>query len=228
MATFTTNLKITKPIDNDSGWGVTLNGNSDLIDGLSPIGSLFVSTAESPSASLNFRVTGGSYQKADGTVGTYAGTSSFTVSASATSNLWITDPGTLTAGASWPTTPHVRLAIVVAGGTTISSVADARIAAGSLGASKRVASQTVATTYVVTNGDSQIRADATAGAFTITLPAANTVAGLVIWIIKIDAVANVTIASASNINGSGSTTLTTQYQAKTFVADGTSNTWNVF
>lgn len=228
MATFTTNLKITRPLDNDSGWGTTLNANSDIIDGLSPIGALFVSTAESPSASLNVRVTGGTYERAGGQIGTYAGTSSFAVTLSATSNLWLTDAGTLTAGASWPGTPHVRLAVVVAGVSTITTITDARLATGSAGASRTLASQTVTTTYTVLPTDANLRCDATAGAFTVTLPAANTVPGLVIHAIKVDAVANVTLASSSNINGSGTLALTTQYQGKTLIADGTSNTWNAF
>jgi streptogramin lyase len=127
MATFTTNLKIAKPADNELSWGTTLNANSDLIDSLSPIGSLFVSAAESPSTSLNIRVTAGSYRKADGTIGTFAGTASFALSPSVTNYVWLTDSGTLTAGTAWPTGSQVRLAIVPTGASTVTSVADARI-----------------------------------------------------------------------------------------------------
>jgi hypothetical protein len=228
MSTSTTNLKITKPADNEAGWGDTCNANFDLIDGLTPIGSLYCSKAEVPSTTLNVRVTAGNYQKSDGSIGTYAGTSSFGLTASVTNLVWLTDSGTLTAGVSWPTAPHVRIASVLAGGTTVTTVTDARVAGLAGGATRTIPSQTVTTTYTALTTDGQLRCDATGGAFTVTLPAANTVSGLAVRCIKIDAVATVTISSASNINGAGSTTLTTQYQVKTFVADGVSNTWNSY
>jgi hypothetical protein len=228
MSTLTTNLQIVKPVDNDPAWGTTCNTTFDLIDGLTPIGSLFVSKTETPSTSLNVRVTGGSYQKSNGQIGTYAGSGSFGLTASITNFLWLTDAGILTAGTAFPTGLHVRLATILASTATITSVTDARLAAATSGASRTISSQTITTTYTALPTDGNLRLDATAGIFTVTLPSASSVPGLVLRCIKIDAVATVTISSASLINGSGSTTLTTQYQAKTFVADGTANVWNVF
>ena len=75
------------------------------------------------------RVASGTYTKAAGTIGTYAGTGSFALTASTTSYLWLTDAGVLTAGASFPIsgTNHVRLAVVVAGSSSLTSITDARI-----------------------------------------------------------------------------------------------------
>src|SRR5690349_7795814 len=94
---------------------------------MTAIGGLVVTPTEVPSASLNVRVTGGNYIKADGTIGTFAGVSSYAMAASTTSCLWLTDAGALTAGAAFPTTAHVRLAQVVAGPTSIGSVVDNRV-----------------------------------------------------------------------------------------------------
>lgn len=125
--TYTSKVGFAKPANNDSGWDTTLNADLDMIDALTPVGSLAVQLKEVPSASLNVKVAAGSYEKADGTIVSYAGTSSFAVTASGTRYLYLTDAGTLTDGASWPATAHVRLAVVVTGGSTITSITDARI-----------------------------------------------------------------------------------------------------
>ena len=69
------------------------------------------------------------YRKADGTIVTYAGTTSQSITTGTTKYLYLTDAGSLTVGTAWPTggTNHVRLAVVVAGATTITSVTDARL-----------------------------------------------------------------------------------------------------
>src|SRR5437868_1602458 len=54
--------------------------------------------------------------------------------ASATTYLWLTDAGVLTTGAAFPTSPHVRLARVVAGSATITQVVDQRVQCASRGA----------------------------------------------------------------------------------------------
>ena len=74
-------------------------------------------------------VAAGVYRKADGTIVTYAGTASQAITASTTKYLYLTDAGALTVDTAWPTggTNHVRLAIVVAGTSTITSITDARL-----------------------------------------------------------------------------------------------------
>lgn len=127
--TYTSNTKLGKPAVTDTGWDVPINANADALEALAPLAALNVSLAEVPSASLNVRVAAGTYVKAAGTIGTYAGTSSQAITTLTTKYLYLTDSGTLTVGTAWPTggTNHVRLAVVVAGATTITSVTDARM-----------------------------------------------------------------------------------------------------
>lgn len=145
MATsYTSNLKIRKPAVNDRTWNVPLNENADLLDAVAPIGALAVSSKEVPSASRDVRVAAGTFIKDDGTLVTYAGTSSFTCSASSTCKLYLTNTGTLTEStSSWPAANHVRLATVVTGTTTITSVTDERIT---------IASTSVATYLALAGG----------------------------------------------------------------------------
>lgn len=125
---YTTNAKLRKPALNDTGWDATLNANADLLDAFTAIGGLCVTLVETPSASLNVKVAGGKYQKQDGSVGSYAGTSSQGMTASNTNYLYLTNAGVLTVNTSgFPTTAHVRLASVVAGSSTITSITDERV-----------------------------------------------------------------------------------------------------
>jgi hypothetical protein len=124
---YTTNALLQKPGTADRNWDIPVNANADLLDGMTAIGGLVVTPTEVPSASLNVRVTGGNYIKADGTIGTFAGVASYALAASTTSCLWLADAGVLTTGAAFPTTAHVRLARVVAGATSIVSVVDNRV-----------------------------------------------------------------------------------------------------
>ena len=126
--TYTPNAKLAMPAIGDTGWAVPVNANSTLLDALSPVGSLAVTTKEVPSASLNVTVAAGTYIKQDGTVGTFAGPTSQAIGASATQVLYLdlTKSGMLAIAAAYPSTPHVRLATVVTGATTISSITDNR------------------------------------------------------------------------------------------------------
>jgi hypothetical protein len=127
--TYTSNAKLAKPALGDTGWSTPLNANADTLDGLAPVGGLCVTLTETPSASLNVKVAAGNYIQQDGTIATYAGTSSQAVTLSSTKVLYLdlTASGALTVGASYPATPHVRLATVVTGSTTITSITDNRI-----------------------------------------------------------------------------------------------------
>jgi hypothetical protein len=88
--------------------------------------------------------------------------------------------------------------------------------------------KTVTTTYTATGNDALVRADATGGAFTVTLPSAAAVPGLRLTFKKIDASANaVTISRAgtNTIDGATTKTLTTQYQTLSLQSNGTG--WDV-
>jgi hypothetical protein len=118
---------MSKPATCDRNWDIPLNANADFLDSMSSIGSLLVTPTEVPSASLNVRVTSGSYIQASGTVGTYSGVSIYGLPASSTQALWLTDSGVLSASGTFPTTPHVRLATVVTGVASVQSIVDDRI-----------------------------------------------------------------------------------------------------
>ena len=128
--TYTARAQLGYPAVGDPGWGATYNTIVTTLDGFNALGALAVTLAEVPSASLNVAVAAGSYRKADGTIATYAGTASQAVTTAATNYVYLTDSGTLTVNTSgWPASTNiVRLAVVVAGATTITSVTDARIA----------------------------------------------------------------------------------------------------
>ena len=135
MATsYTNNAKLGKPAVADRNWNVALNANADALDALSPVGKLCVTPTEIPSASLNVQVAAGSYNQGDGTVGTFAGAASLTLAASQTSSLYLSSSGSLTVSTSgYPTTSHIRLATVVTGPSTISSIRDDRVVCAMLG-----------------------------------------------------------------------------------------------
>lgn len=132
--TYSTVLGLGTPALNDP-WKPTLDANRALIEAQTALGSFAIRLAEVPSASLNIAVSAGVYRKADGTVATYAGTASFALTTAATNYVYLADGGTLSASTTaFPTTGNVvRLATVVAGAATITSIADARIPFLSLG-----------------------------------------------------------------------------------------------
>jgi hypothetical protein len=127
--TLTPNALLQKPATADRNWDVPLNANADFLDGVAAVGRLLVTPAELPSATLNVRVTAGTYAKSDGTVGSFAGISSYALTASTSTALWLTDAGQLSSGADFPAVAHVRLARVVSGAATVLSVSDERVVA---------------------------------------------------------------------------------------------------
>jgi hypothetical protein len=126
--TYTPNAQLGQPALGDTGWSTPLNANCTQLDGLAAVGGLCVTLTEVPSASLNIKVAAGNYVQQDGTIGTYAGTSSQAITLSSTKVLYLdlTASGALTVAASYPTTAHVRLSTVVAGASTITSITDNR------------------------------------------------------------------------------------------------------
>ncbi len=127
--TYTSNAKIQKPGFADRNWHIALNANSDALDGINAIGDLCVTLTETPSASLNVAVAAGSYLKPDGTLGSYAGSASFALTASNTNYVFLDAAGTLTKNTTgFPTNAaNYPLAVVVVGTSTITSIADARV-----------------------------------------------------------------------------------------------------
>lgn len=125
--TFTANALLKKPAAADRNWDVPVNANADFLDGVAAIGLLIVTPTEVPSATLNVRVTAGTYLKADGTAGAFPGVASYGLPASATAYLWLTDAGVLSASSAFPTTAHVRLAHVVTGPSSVLAVVDERV-----------------------------------------------------------------------------------------------------
>jgi hypothetical protein len=129
--TYTPNVQLAMPAPGDRTWNMPVNGNALVLDALAPVSSLAVVTTEVPSATLNVHVAAGSFLKQDGTIGTYSGTVSQAMTASATNYLYLdlTNSGVLVINSTgFPPTAHVRLATVVAGSSSIVSIADARVA----------------------------------------------------------------------------------------------------
>lgn len=130
--TYTTKTKLAKPATGDTGWELVINADLDAIDALAPVGALAVSKTEVPSASLNVAVSAGTYITSTGVFATYAGTASQAMTTASTNYVYILEStGLLTVSTSaFPTgtTKHVRLATVVAGASTITSITDNRIA----------------------------------------------------------------------------------------------------
>jgi hypothetical protein len=146
--TYTSNVQLAMPATGDRTWNVPVNANAKTLDALAPVGALAVVTTEVPSATLNVHVAAGSYLRQDGTIGTYAGSASLALTVSATNYVYLdlTNSGALVANTSgFPTTAHVRLATVVVGASTITSITDARIAFHVLGSFVDGANLTVGT-----------------------------------------------------------------------------------
>lgn len=126
---YTANAQLAQPDLGDTGWGVPMNANTTLLDGVNAIGDLAVTLTEVPSASLDVAVSGGNYISQAGTVAVYAGASSTAMTASSTNYTYLTGSGTLTVNTTgFPSggTLYCPLAVVVAGSSTITSIADAR------------------------------------------------------------------------------------------------------
>jgi hypothetical protein len=129
--TYTPNVQLAMPATGDRTWNVPVNGNVQLLDALAPVGALAVVTTEVPSATLNVHLAAGNYLRQDGTIGTYSGSASQAMTASATNFIYLdlTNSGNLAINTTgFPTTAHVRLATVVAAASTITSITDARVA----------------------------------------------------------------------------------------------------
>lgn len=115
----------------DTGWGPIITASLSLLDAQNAVGDLAVQLVEVPSTTLNVKVSAGLYVDQAGTVTTYAGTSSFALTANNTNYLYLdlTSSGALTKSTSaFPATAHVRIASVVALASTTSTITDQRAA----------------------------------------------------------------------------------------------------
>jgi hypothetical protein len=127
--TYTSNAKLAKPASGDRNWNVPVNANCDTLDAINAVGDLAVTTHEQPSASLLVDVAAGQFIDQSGAVQTYAGVASQAIATGTTKTLYLDGTASwalVVSAASYPTTAHVRLATVVAGASTITSVTDNR------------------------------------------------------------------------------------------------------
>ena len=129
--TYTPNVQLAMPAAGDRIWNVPVNANAQALDALAPVAALAVVSTEVPSATRNVHVAAGNYLRQDGTIGTYAGAASQLMASSATNFLYLdlTNSGTFVVNTTgFPASSHVRLATVVAGPSSITSITDARVA----------------------------------------------------------------------------------------------------
>ena len=205
----------------DPNWHLPFQADIIML-GASALGQLAVSLTENPSASLHVNVSAGSYRKANGTLGTYAGSTSNALPNNATTMLWLTDGGTLTTGSAFPTTTaYVPIATVTTLAGLVTTIVDSRIPWGTIRPAP-FANKTTA--YALTGDDLIVTGDATGAAFAITLPAASAVpAGKTYTIKKKDASGNsvtVTRAGADLIDGATTFSLASQFKFVSVISDG--------
>jgi hypothetical protein len=131
VTTYTSRGNLQKPANDDRGWDVPLNANTDALDGNSLAMDGMVTPAENPSSTLRVKVAAcqGGFRKSNGTVGAWAGTPAVAVAPSTTNYLYLNDSGTLVVTAvGWPASAHGRLATVVTDGSKVTQVNDMRFA----------------------------------------------------------------------------------------------------
>ena len=145
--TYTSNIKLAMPAIGDTGWSIPVNANCTTLDGFTAIGALAVSTRRSaeclPERRGRFRLLSPAGRH-DRHVcrGGVAGDQRLL---HAGPYLDLTASGTLVVAANYPTTPHVRLATVVGGNSTIGSITDNRQCFNVVGSSADNANITLGT-----------------------------------------------------------------------------------
>ena len=123
------------------------------------------------------------------------------------------------------TTNHIRDSAVTTAKINSEAVTRTKLATGAV-AKMSVVSKT--TTYTATSDDDVIFCSSSGAAFTVTLPAASGIGGKVLTLKKIDSSFNaVTIDGngAETIDGSATTTLSTQHETLMLICDGSN--WQV-
>ncbi len=157
--TYTTNTRLAKPGASDRGWGTTLNANADVLDALAPVGGLVVAPTEQPSTTLNVRVAAGRFVRSTGVEVSYGGTASQALTASTTSYLYLTDAASPvltvnTTGFPAAGTPHLPLATVATGASSVALVTDRRPAFACVNVSVSGAPTTA--TYITQTADATL------------------------------------------------------------------------
>lgn len=136
--TYTRRAKLAKPGPAEREWNVPLNANSDALDDLAPIGGLCATPVERPSTTLRIQVAAGRFQRRDGTVGEFGGSTPISLQANSTHYVYLTDSGDLTTSASgFPQTSHVPLSVATTGPTAVERVTDVRVVCGTVGSDSR-------------------------------------------------------------------------------------------
>jgi hypothetical protein len=206
----------------DLDWHRALANALVMVDAANAVGALAARAAAiggppgyAPSG-LDLAIAPGSFIGTDGVPVAYAG-ATVAMTASATRRVWLTPAGAVATGASWPTTAHYRLATVVAGSADITSITDERVGYVEPGARTIDAATTLDASYRVCS------CDATAGAFTVTLPPAADCPGRQYRIAKVDAGGNaVTVAAdgSDTIEGSATVSLSAIWNKLVCTSDG--------
>jgi hypothetical protein len=124
---FTANLNLDQIAAGDTTYVAKWAATLALLDALNALGALAVAAKEVPSTTLNVKVSSGSFRKGDGSIVSYAGTASQACTTATTNYVFLNDAGTLVVNTTGFPANCVRLAIVTAGATTITSIVDARV-----------------------------------------------------------------------------------------------------
>lgn len=126
--TYSANLRLGTPALGDN-YPPVLDANRALLDSLAPIGGLAVVPTETPSATVRVQISAGTFLSSAWAMVAYAGAAPVTLTASATNYLYLDDAGSFHQNTTgFPAGANiVRLAVVVAGASSITSVTDARV-----------------------------------------------------------------------------------------------------
>jgi hypothetical protein len=131
VADYSNRLAIPDPAHNESAWDDLWRATNAILADAEALGSLCVTlpTAQRPtSTDLTVRVEAGTFLDATGAVVTVAAVAALAVPGGVTSYVYATEDAVVHASASgWPAGNHLRLAVVVAGASTINDIADARL-----------------------------------------------------------------------------------------------------
>jgi hypothetical protein len=106
-------------------WHLIMNRNLQQMDEL--LGGLAVTGVEFPSTTRNIKIAAGRFITSARALLTFAGSASITCAASSTTYIGILENGTVHQSTSgWPSTAHVRLAVVTTDGTKVLTIEDQR------------------------------------------------------------------------------------------------------
>jgi hypothetical protein len=230
----TVNRSLVTPDYNQRGWDQTLNYNFGQLEGdPAAAGCITIPLAERPpaengvpaSTSLHVRVAPVTFLDSAGVPVAFPGEPALLLPASASSYLYLDDVGTLVQSlAGWPSSWHWRLGVVQTGTATVAVIDNSpKVFARTFGPPAWAVAPTRTAAYTALATDTLVPADATAGAFSVTLPDATAYVGAGITVKKLDVSANaVTVAGAGGqtIDGAATYPLTARWRAATVRSDG--------